>query len=655
MRPSPLVLAVLAALVARPAAAQDGGELTLFELDAALARETTVASGRARTVRETPGIVTILTRDDLLAMGVRDLSEVLQRVPGFQLGSDVGNTVGAGFRGIWGHEGKILFLVDGLELNDLSYGTFPLGNHVLVDQLERIEIIRGPGSAVYGGHAELAVVNVVTRAATVEGGGMSTLGAATSRAVSAGAITAAAGGRERGLRLGVAGYLGTGLRSDARYADLAGTPAELADGSGLAPGQVSAQLAWRGLEVRALYDDYRVETLDGYGEVLPHAAKVRWRTTAVDARWAARASESLTITPQVTYRWERPWQARTPDLPDLYYDVTNERVTARVGAAWAAHRAVDVRAGVEASAERGRVNDFDLGMLDYAGRPSVTYRSGAAFAEVDATTPWVNALVGARVDRHSAFGTAFVPRLALTRLFAPFHAKLLVSGAYRAPSIENVNYGTDLKPERTRVFEAEVGWQGGPIYLAANAFHVTIEDPIVFAFDGADVYTNEGETGSRGVEATAELRRGTVTASATWSWYTAVGRNEVAAYAVDGHPDLLLGFAGHKVVAQGTWRPTRHLLVSPAVTWLSPRYGYLSADPGGAPVQGRIGARTAIDLYLAWQDAGVRGLEVGLGVRDALDQGALYVQPYPGGHPPLPGLGREVMARVRWDPPAATR
>ena len=48
-----------------------------------------------------------------------------------------------------------------------------------------------------------------------------------------------------------------------------------------------------------------------------------------------------------------------------------------------------------------------------------------------------------------------------------------------------------------------------------------------------------------------------------------------------------------------------------------------------------------------WRDLGTRGLELGVGLRDALDEGAVFVQPYPRGH--APGSGREVWLRLRYD------
>ncbi len=653
-----VVAALLAAPVARasspssPAAPVDPDEQTMQDLEAALTRETSVATSRLRRLREAPGVVTILTREDLLTSGARDLAEVLARVPGFQLGVDVWNGVGAGFRGIWGQEGKILYLVDGMELNDLSYGAFQLGpQHVPVDQLDRIEIIRGPGSAMYGGHAELAVVNVVTRAAHVDGVSVSVTGGRVARATSATGLTAAAGTTAGGVQLGATGALGTGVRSDRTYTDFGGGQVDLAGASRITPGTLTARATWKALDVRALFDDYAVVTGDGYGTVPSRSPSVRWRTAAVAARATCDRMDRLTLTPQLTYRWEQPWQSTALDLPEFYYDVTNQRATGRLTAAWDSLTGASVLAGAEASAEQGRVNDFANGMLSYQGNRTATYTNVAGFLEVAADTDWANLLAGARAEHHSAFGSAFVPRLAVTRIFDPVHVKLLASGAFRAPSIENVNLAAAaLRPERTWTLEGEIGWQlSDAVYAVANVFDITILRPIVYSFDGSEAYSNEGRTGSRGVEAELHVRRGASSALLSYSFYSPRGKNRVQAYAVAGRPDLLVGFAAHKLVASGQVHPVRGVFVSPTVTVLSSRATYDGTEAPAGAAAGRIGARVYLDLFAGWQDVGAKGVELAVGVRDALDQGTLYVQPYPGGHAPLPGNGREVWLRLRYD------
>src|SRR5256712_4190853 len=150
----------VAALLLYGAAARGQSELELFEADARLKQETTVASVRPATLRDSPGILTLLSREEILASGARDLLDVLQLVPGFAPAVDVEGAVDVGFRGVWGHEGKILLLLDGQEMNETLYSTLQLGHELTVDQIQSIEIIRGPGSARYGGNAELAVIHV---------------------------------------------------------------------------------------------------------------------------------------------------------------------------------------------------------------------------------------------------------------------------------------------------------------------------------------------------------------------------------------------------------------------------------------------------------------------------------------------------------------
>ncbi len=657
-------LIVFTTLAAPPAAraqdpAQDqGGELDLFQLDAALARETTVASRRARTIRETPGVVTVFSREEILATGARDLGDLLIRVPGFQIGLDVESALGLGFRGIWGHEGKVLLLVDGFEMNDLLYGGFPFGNHILLDQIESVEIIRGPGSAAYGGHAELAVVNVVTRAARMEHAAVSTGGGRMAGATSLVYGTAAAGTRAGDLHVGAVASLGDGTRSDLTFTALDGASYPMARASAANPGNVSVQAAWRGLALRFLYDDYRTTSRDTYGTVVDPADKIRWTTSAADLMWELKVNDRLTITPRVTYTREVPWQQTDVANPDTYYDTTAERTTARLAAAWDPVPEASVLVGAETYLETARLNHPAIATYDYMGKTSVSYTDAVAFGEVGLDTRIANVLAGARFERHEKFGNAFVPRLALTRVFGPAHVKLLASGAYRAPSIENINYaapGVTIRPERTTVYEAEAGWQlSRTFYAAANVFDVTVDRPIVFGYDvnssNVDLYTNEASTGSRGVELDLRFQLPIGTANVGYSFYTSRGKNHVAAYDVPGKPGLLLGFAGHKVVAAAQLRVWRDLVVSPTVVFLSDRYAYDAQDPvTGELILGRFGSRTLVDLFAAWRDLGTKGLEVGLGVRNALDQRMDYLQPYPGGHAPLPGATREVAMRVRYD------
>jgi outer membrane receptor protein involved in Fe transport len=200
------------------------------------------------------------------------------------------------------------------------------------------------------------------------------------------------------------------------------------------------------------------------------------------------------------------------------------------------------------------------------------------------------------------------------------------------------------------VYEAEVGWQpADAVSLVANVFDLTVKKPIVYSFTGLDAYANADRTASRGFEAELQLRHRGSSASISYAFYSA-GGNRVPEYAVAGEPKLLAGFAGHKVIATARLRPVRRVVISPTLAWLSERAVFDGTEAPGEPAAGRIGPRAYVDLFASWQDAGgAKGLEIGIGVRDLLDEGTVHVQPYPGGHAPLPGNGREVWLRARYE------
>ena len=227
--------ALLFALLLAPLQAQEQGS-ALPSLQDLLQTRVTVVSRKSETARESPGVVTLITREEIQATGARDLIDILRLVPGFEVGYDVQGVTGPAMRGLWGYEGKILMLWDGVEMNETLYGTIPLGNHFPVDQIRRVEIIRGPGSSIYGGCAEVAVIQITTLGADdLDGLGAGfTFGrgqGATYRSTFEG--VGAWGGPDVKVTFGA--FTGTGTRSDGTYTDPTGTTYNLQDQSSMRP------------------------------------------------------------------------------------------------------------------------------------------------------------------------------------------------------------------------------------------------------------------------------------------------------------------------------------------------------------------------------------------------------------------------------------
>lgn len=128
--------------------------------------EISTASKTPEPLRKTAATVSIITASDLRRMGARTINDALAQIPGLAVGSSqFGENYIAvrGLRTSWSE--KILLLLDGHLLNDVRSGsaTFQFIDDLPVDNIARIEVVRGPGSALYGANAFLGVINIITQ------------------------------------------------------------------------------------------------------------------------------------------------------------------------------------------------------------------------------------------------------------------------------------------------------------------------------------------------------------------------------------------------------------------------------------------------------------------------------------------------------------
>ena len=168
--PASILVLALAALPL-PARAEAPRDLQQMSLEDLLKVKLTVASRTETTVDEAPSVVSVITAEDIQRMGARDLRDVIRTVPGFELGVRMFGYPEFGLRGILtGSTEKIRILLDGMPVNENleGSGTIIFGDFAL-DNVERIEIIRGPGSALYGTNAFVGVISIITKAPPAAG------------------------------------------------------------------------------------------------------------------------------------------------------------------------------------------------------------------------------------------------------------------------------------------------------------------------------------------------------------------------------------------------------------------------------------------------------------------------------------------------------
>jgi outer membrane receptor protein involved in Fe transport len=163
---------VCALLIVTGAAAQtapppqpSSEEKELTELLSIVQQETDVATKTRLNSDYVPGIVTVLEGDELEALGIRTAGEALGLVPGIQnvrdnRGSDLALVRGLDFPF---NAGNIQVVVNSILIARQDGGINTSALQIPVEQIERIEVIRGPGSVIYGDFAFMGLVNIITR------------------------------------------------------------------------------------------------------------------------------------------------------------------------------------------------------------------------------------------------------------------------------------------------------------------------------------------------------------------------------------------------------------------------------------------------------------------------------------------------------------
>ncbi|MDP2809642.1 MAG: TonB-dependent receptor [Rhodocyclaceae bacterium] len=123
------------------------------------------ASRLVHPLNEAPAAVTVIDRETIRASGVRELADIFRLVPGMTVGRLNGHSPAMGFHGFSsGYFRQFQVLVDGVSIYNPLWGGTAWGElPFALDDIERIEVVRGPNAATYGANSFLGVVNIITR------------------------------------------------------------------------------------------------------------------------------------------------------------------------------------------------------------------------------------------------------------------------------------------------------------------------------------------------------------------------------------------------------------------------------------------------------------------------------------------------------------
>ncbi len=638
----PLVLSVPVSATA--------GDLLDLSLDDLLKVPITVASRKAVSQRESPGIVTVIEGDAIRRSGARDLVDVLRQVPGYDFRLIVSNILGLGVRGHIGSDGRVLMLVDGIEANEHRFGTAQFGLNFPVENIHRIEIVRGSALAMYGGTAEMGVINIITRSASELRGAevAASVGVVASGARSREQIAVSAGVEQDQFSLSANAMRGRSLRSDQTFRGLAGASYEMADKDGVEPEYVNVGLAYGDVRLRLQRVDIDVKSRYVGSGIQSDVWNLQHKSETALLSTVWKPMQGTEVTPSVSWQKQSPRETSNP-LGVVTSKTGVERTQAKIGVTWSSDDLWHFAGGIDVLDVKyeGTARSFPLRPLAF-DRLNVT----GLYTEVMRQTEWADFTWGVRRDVHQYAGDLWSQRLAMTRLMGDWHFKLLASAAERAPSVEDYSSSAGglavRKNEKVANAELEVGYRiDAGTQLTVNYFDIVTRDTLILR-NFSDVHT-------RGIEASLQIRRDWGNADLSLSTYASGGTDTATVSVIN--PDTgsvidsqaLVGFSPWKLALSANYKVGAATYLSPTLAWYGPRWGF-DVDNSSATVSRlrQYPSAALVNLVVQSEDVGVRGLTLSAGVYNLFAAHAVFAAPIANTTPPVPDMGRELVFRVRY-------
>jgi outer membrane receptor for ferrienterochelin and colicins len=506
----------------------------LMNVDVVLA-----ASRYEQPTARAPASVTIITADEIRWYGWRTLADILRSVRSFYVTSDR-NYSYLGVRGFLrpgDYNERVLLMIDGHAINENLFGSTAIeaGFSIDVDLIERVEIIRGPSSSLYGTNAFFGVINVITKRAE-QFSGAELSAAAASFNTNSGRFTYGTQ-LQSGLEVLLSGSI---LDSDGQTLffkefDDPSTNNGYTDNDDEQAHSLFASLAYREFVLQASYvrrekgiptapwgivfDDPRNRTVDTVGYL-----DLKWEHTFPSrAVLMARTSYNrYDYDGGYVYDW-----AESGNPPDLILDTdlgrgewwdTELQFTTPIGR----RHKLTLGGELQDNLRQDQTNFDQIGPekafnLDDK-RDSVSWGLYAQdeFALLDNLI--LNA--GVRYDHYETFGSTTNPRAAL--IYAPWKdttVKLLYGEAFRAPNVYELYFddggvaqkgNPDLQPEIITTYELVLEQAlRKDLRLTISGFYFRLDDLITLTIDPDDgllVYENIGSVDSKGIEIELERR-----------------------------------------------------------------------------------------------------------------------------------------------------
>ena len=594
-----------------------------------------IAGFKSTTLRESPGIVTLILGEEIKNSGAKDLVDVLRSVPGFDFALDVTPTLTV--RGNTAHEAKILLLIDGHQINDVSLGYSLLFQRFPLNNIDRIEIIRGAGSAIYGGMAGLAVINILTKRPTSaqEVGFSSVVGNTTPTTLMRNNVEAYALTKfTNGLQISVSGYRLDGKPTDRNIekGGLYDNFVNFEKGANISSTGFNVNIKFKKLDIGFMQNTYRT-TLPQLGN-----ANVNVNGLFFNIGYRFDINDKFVVYTKLSVKEQNPYNfTDIPLVPALFnptgtarlelITVSNTKDRRIALNAYGIYQATDnvmITVGTESYLDN--VSYANPSQKFPSGASAINYQNIGLFAETSIKSQIANITIGGRLDKYTNVEAVIVPRIAITRAFENVHIKALYTQAFKTPTVLNIEFApvnTTILPERYQLIEFETGLRlSDKFQVTVNAYDITIKNFIIRTdlntTNTGVAYKNLGVSGTRGIEAEGKYNQKWGYIKAGYSFYQTT--NIPKELQLQGLTTVNSGIPAHKANVQAYIKINKDVSISPNAMYLTNKFRNNTDPATGISVVDEFPAELHLSCFLNYDNLFFKNFSFGVGVYNITNQ-----------------------------------
>lgn len=633
------------------------------------------SSGIAKPSVLIPGIVNIIDRSQIEQYGFRDITELLRTQAGIEFAHDVYGNVGIAVRGVWGIEGKVLLLLNGLQVNEMNYGSCSWLQHFPLENIERIEITRGPVSIINnGGLASYGTINIITRSTDNAKG----LKVGTIYGLSGSTVTRQQNSLLYNGKVGddfsidLSAFNSHGAVSTSDFTDFSGNTRSLKNETQYNVRQLYIGATYKNIYFKGLLDDYEVNQRFGFGYLLNRAYTVRYPNAWIDITSNVAISKKFTFIPKFVFSRQRPYSSKSPlDSTDNAYfggdnpfdDITSTKYGVNNRFQYKPSPSVNIDFLFEYTQDNFvRDNQVFQGFNSYYFTYSNTvYGFTGDFFLLGAkklnSKKALNLNLAARYDNQTFF-KAFTPQAGLTFLYKKVYSKILLARSFKAPLLSNLIYNAannpnqkpNIEPEFTNSGELEIGFApNAKTSFSVIGYIMRTTKTITYGAGTIipDNYFNSGNTGTSGIDFNAAVGLGKTGRLLLNASYYTPNSNDTTFKTLGFKSNL--GFSQTKISTSFMFDLNR--LFGFKRSNLTLGYIYNSSKShviDSVYTIGNIKAANYVNVNLNFVNIADKGLDFSIGVFDLLNQRYDLPQPYYAGMATIKGLGREILFRVAY-------